>query len=275
MWWREGESAGRIVSALVVLAAVMAAPLVQAETQVKFDGTTPEGGRIKLTGLLDVPEGPGPFPAVVLLHDQWGFSWDLTVANYRAWAERLVEWGYAALRVDSLGARNVSSVGDNVKEVSPEASALDAYAARAYLARQAMVDGKRVGVLGWSHGAVAGMSVADAQNRRKGMQPFQAVVSYYPWSLPALKKQDTPILILYGDSDVNCPPSMFNQFTQNWSKGDRKFELTVKKYRMATHWFDVQGFSFVSAGDRFEYNRAAARDSIEEIRLFLKKYLRP
>ena len=43
------------------------------------------------------PFGPGPFPAVVLLHGCAG-----VLDKHTGWARQLSEWGYAALIVDSF-----------------------------------------------------------------------------------------------------------------------------------------------------------------------------
>jgi hypothetical protein len=66
---------------------------------------------------------------------------------------------------------------------------------------------------------------------------------------------------------------MVSQLVQYWSKGDRKYELKVKKYPNATQLFDVEGLNEDREGEHFEYNLAAAADSIEQVRLFFAKYL--
>jgi hypothetical protein len=51
-----------------------------------------------LTGILSLPDGKGPFPAIVILHGCDGIR-----ARETGWASRLNHWGYAALIVDSAG----------------------------------------------------------------------------------------------------------------------------------------------------------------------------
>jgi dienelactone hydrolase len=51
------------------------------------------------------PAGPGPFPAIVLMHQCGGLN--VAVA---AWARAAVSHGYAVLLVDSLAPRSVKSV---------------------------------------------------------------------------------------------------------------------------------------------------------------------
>jgi dienelactone hydrolase len=259
---------------LVVLTLVLTASSGWAEIRVEFECPTAAGGRVTLVGLLDAPEGPGPFPAVVLLHDSSGWGWDLGSANYRAWAERLVEWGYVSLRVDSFGPRGVSDVDDDINKVSPETRSLDAYAAREFLARQANVDKAFIGVMGWSHGAMAGMYLVDGRYRAQGANPFQAAVAYYPGYPPVIRKHDTPLLVLYGDNDPDCPGFLVTQLVQYWSKGDRRYELKAQKYPNATHLFDVEGLDVVFEGRHYVYDSVSAADSIQEVRLFLARHLK-
>jgi dienelactone hydrolase len=94
-------------------------------------------------GYLARPDGPGPFPAVVVLHGCAGFF-----PGYATIADDLKSAGYAALAVDSLGPRGIADQCD----VLFIEQAIDAYAALKYLSRQSFVDSGRVAVLGYSMG---------------------------------------------------------------------------------------------------------------------------
>ena len=50
-----------------------------------------------IAATLSRPDGPGPFPAVIVLHDCSGVS-----RKDQDWAKRLVSWGYVAIQPDSL-----------------------------------------------------------------------------------------------------------------------------------------------------------------------------
>src|SRR5258708_3798296 len=58
-----------------------------------------------LTGRLALPQGPGPFPAMIVLHGCNGLSQQVT-----DWAVRLTGWGYAALVLDSFGPRGAGDI---------------------------------------------------------------------------------------------------------------------------------------------------------------------
>jgi dienelactone hydrolase len=261
---------GRFLVVFVVAAAcAVSAP---AQLQVQFAGQTLAGKSITLKGLLDMPEGRGPFPAVVLLHDGEGYTWHLGVARYAAWAERLKSWGYVALRVDSMGSRGITDPA-STEFPSPEQVSRDAYAARAYLAGLPEVDQKRMAVMGWSHGAAAGLYVVDGAYRPAGTQRFQAVVAYYPFYPSLSRRHDTPLLLLHGSDDTDCLPSMVNAMVQAWTKGDRKAEFVAKGYPGTKFGFDVEGLDEVFQDVRYTYDPVAAADAIEQVKAFLEKHI--
>jgi dienelactone hydrolase len=104
-----------------------------AEEWVSFEGRTPTGAKLQLTGILSVPEGNGPFPAVAMLCGCGGLRDSNDAKQQRAWAERLLGWGYASLRLDSFGPRGYGDICNNLDVVSPSAIAYDAYSAQSFL----------------------------------------------------------------------------------------------------------------------------------------------
>ncbi|MDB5383971.1 MAG: dienelactone hydrolase, partial [Rhodospirillales bacterium] len=130
--------------------------------------------------MLHAPVGPGPHPAVLLLHGCSGIT-----PTVRRWADRLAEWGYAALVPDSFGPRGVDNVCGQAGRAapgtgSPDASRVpprlreeDAFAAAAYLRSRPDVDPARVSVVGFSHGGTTALFVASsAVVERLGARPF-------------------------------------------------------------------------------------------------------
>ena len=102
------------------------------------------------------PDGPGPFPAVVIAHDCSGLGPRSSGAPAR-WAHELVGRGYVILLPDSFGTRGFpdgvcTDASPGRVNVSPAARARDAYGALAHARTLAEVDGRRVGLMGGSHG---------------------------------------------------------------------------------------------------------------------------
>ena len=68
-------------------------------------------GELTLHATLYRPEGPGPFPAVVALHDCGGLNKrpNTEAQLYSEWAKNLVGHGFVVLFPDSFGSRALGS----------------------------------------------------------------------------------------------------------------------------------------------------------------------
>ncbi len=238
----------------------------------------PEGRKeLQLPGILYKPSGDGPFPALVMLVGCEGIADPdpPDAKNQAQWVERLVGWGYAALLLDSFTPRGPSSICDNVaKGVSPATRSQDAYAAKSYLSTLPFVDPDRIGVIGWSHGGQAIMTVIDRASRDKKVSPFKAAVAFYPWCQPLIDP-DTPLLVLIGRKDDVCPASLAEALDRNYRESNWKSEFSLTIYPDATHSFDVEGLrgGVDFKGHHKDYDPQATSDAIARTKGFLAKYL--
>jgi dienelactone hydrolase len=214
------------------------------------------------------PEGSGPFPAIVHLHGCSGLPKAFKDGTEKGlWSERLAAWGYVVLAVDSFTTRGIDNTcsGESAPRVA------DAYGALAYLARQPFVDASRIGLIGFSAGGIATLSVVAERDfelfENEAVQRFKAAVAFYP----SCRSDNTfaiPTLILIGDADDwtlawRCKQMM------SIRADDGLVKLVV--YPGAYHAFDVP---FLQPGRmRFghwnEYNAAAAEQATEEVKQFL------
>ena len=198
--------------------------------------STIKGVPEQIPAALFKPEGPGPFPAVVIMHDCSGLGPRSSGAPGR-WAKELLEQGYVILIPDSFTTRGHASgvctdSSPSRTEVSPIRRVRDAYAALAYIRTLPYVDRARVGLMGGSHGGsttlasmVAPESDKDplARDKRAG---FAAAVALYPacaarlgsWRVSresgtsgpiidyvGVYNPIAPLLILIGESDDWTP----------------------------------------------------------------------
>lgn len=123
---------------------------------------TNDAAGIALAGTLTVPQGEGPFPAVVLVSGSGAQNRDEELLDHRPFwvlADRLTRAGIAVLRYDDRG---VGGSQGAYGEATLDDFADDAAAAMAWLRRQPSVDPQRVGVVGHSEGAMIAYMLAGA-----------------------------------------------------------------------------------------------------------------
>jgi uncharacterized protein len=116
----------------------------------------------QLAGTLSVPNGKGPFPAVVLISGTGHNTRDEDVWGHKVFvilADALNRKGIAVLRYDKRGVGGSS--GDYDSATTADFTS-DAEAAVAWLKTQPQIDANRIGVLGHSEGGIIAPAVAAA-----------------------------------------------------------------------------------------------------------------
>lgn len=159
----EGTSEPRIPAAPTAMDALPAAVLGNAPplggTAVGYFPSSPE-----TRGYLAVPEGEGPFPAVILIHE-----WNGLVDRVREVADALAAEGYVALAADLYTGRTGATADENmalVNEVMGDEATMIANldAAVDFLKARPDVTG-RIGAMGWCFGGGVALSFGlDGQN---------------------------------------------------------------------------------------------------------------
>ena len=265
--------------------------------------TTTNGALEQIPAGLLKPDGPGPFPAVVIMHDCSGLGPRSSGAPAR-WAKELVGWGYVVVIPDSFTTRGhaggvCTDPSPSRVEVSPLRRVRDAYAALAYVRTLSYVDGSRVGLMGGSHGGtttLASMVVPEgakeqlARERRGG---FAAAVALYPgcatplgrWraDLSGVYEPVAPLLILIGENDDWTPAEPCRKLIEAAQKVG--YPVTIKVYPGAHHSFDSNNaVRYVAArinanspsgrGATTGGDPAAWEDSIREVNVFFGQRLK-
>lgn len=263
----------------------------------------PGGFSEPIPATLSKPDGPGPFPAVVIVHDCSGLGPRSSGAPGR-WARQLLEQGYVALIPDSFTTRGFADGVCTVAstrgiDVSPERRARDAYAALAYLRTLLYVDGSHVGLMGGSHGgsttlaSMIALESGDPLARDK--QPgFAAAVALYPRCTAgrgsALRGDPSgvyrplaPLLILIGEKDDWTPAEPCQRLTAIARQAGHP--VAIKVYPGAHHSFDsnnperyvearVNSSSPTGRGATTGGNPEAWDDSIREVVAFFGRHLK-
>jgi dienelactone hydrolase len=258
---------------------------------IPFENATPKAPA-RVEGRLVKPAGPGPFPALVLLHGCHGVS-----PQVYAWARWLADRDYVAFVVDSYGPRKEPA--DCKDDPSPNATPNtarfdDAIGALRYLQSQPSVIAERIASFGWSQGGQYAMSVingptlARARARGVALPPvgFAAAIAMYPGGCGDYAKELVvrPLLLLIGGSDNWTPPQYCREMAANVRA--RGADVTLVEYKGAYHYFDVAGqrkqvlkdieepFTPGSYGVTVAYDPEAAADAQRQVEAFLARVLK-
>ena len=242
------------------------------------------------------PDGDGPFPAVVMLHDCSGLGPRSSGAPKR-WAKELLAHGYVIAIPDSFGTRgfpNGTCTDPSSKraEVGPFKRVDDAYRTLEHLRTLPYVKGDKVGVMGGSHGgsttlATLATGPRDSNPERK-KDGFAAGVALYPGcdiGKPAFNtwyKTLTPLLILAGELDDWTPAKPCEQLVDSAKSHGSDAEIHV--YPGAHHSFDNDKperyvanrnntHAFLGKGATTGGNPAAWKDSIARVDAFFAQHL--
>jgi dienelactone hydrolase len=155
-----------LLALCLLVASCSSAPLVTPSPEPTelgnvLDDLTFPSGDIMLQGRLDLPEGEGPFPAIVWVHG----SGRSTRLEAQRLTDLLTGAGFAVFRYDKRGVgvsegryENISA-GNSLEQLALLAS--DAVAAAAYVSTLAQVAGQPVGLFGSSQ---AGWIIPQAAN---------------------------------------------------------------------------------------------------------------
>ena len=291
----------RVAAALVVLAAMPSAAYAQLILEYNLYGADRapdlqfprEPSRIAdiqpRMGLYK-PDGPGPFPALVLMHQCGGlvFGNGAPNASMLQWAREGVARGYVVLLMDSLGPRGVDSVCLGPKgEVAPSRGVRDALQAAAYVRTLPYVDKRRVAFAGYSWGAGVGLLLSSSRaGRTVGVADrYDAAVSFYPpchnfprarppYSL-VLSGMDRPLLVLMGGKDVETPAAECTGNLLSMKEKGAPVEWHI--YDNATHCWDcvsLNGFRKVDIRGNsveYRYEEAITRDSAGRMFAFYQR----
>ncbi len=195
---------------------------------------------------LCLPDGAGPWPAVIVLHGAEGPQIN---PGYRQIAHGLAAVGFAALQVDyfpqtpgtgAFGNPPAADYGQDapvwLREIGDAVS---------YLQALQPIDPRRIGLNGYSLGAFMALDAAMLDPR------IQAVVEFYGGVVPGLTAnldQMPPVLILHGDADSLVPVSYAYTLKDLLSSHGRPYEIQI--YPGAPHAFNfIPGPSQQAARD--------------------------
>ena len=154
-----------------------------------------KSGNLDLEGVVAQPDADlGPWPAVVMCHPHPLFGGNMDNNVVLAVTAALNDQGFATLRFNFRGVGN--SEGEHTKG---DMEGEDVLGALEMLKAWPGVDGKRIGVAGYSFGSSVVLGNSSTHKKAKAMAlispPLRAVES------TLLKTHKLPVLIISGDKD--------------------------------------------------------------------------
>lgn len=167
----------------------------------RSEEVTVDAGDVELAGTLTLPEGDGPFPAVVLLNGSGAQDRNATVAghpSFLVWADRLTREGLAVLRLDDRG---VGGSAGSLAQADHARLAEDALAAVSTLAARDDVDADRIALLGHSEGGIVAPRAAVVEDAPVAAVVLLAAPAVPGWRVLAL--QNRVLLQAQGSSEAS------------------------------------------------------------------------
>jgi dienelactone hydrolase len=192
-----------------------------------------------------VPDREGRLPAVIILHGSAG-----PTEREGGYAGPLNEAGFVTIEPDQWSPRGLAG-GSSGRPRTIHETLPDLYGARAFLAAHPKVDAQRIGVLGFSFGAVAAMLAATKAVNATFLDAahFAAFMPVYPVChlynrVPGFEFADlvpAPVLIVTGsldgyDNDPDAGPAL----VRSLSPLDR-MKVRTAVVHGAHHGFDMPG----------------------------------
>ena len=161
--------------------------------------------RQDLWAKLFLPDGPGPFPVVIIVPGSLGLQ-----QHHCEIAAAITDAAIAACAIDPFSTRSVVTTVANQVQFSFAASAWDVLATAEVLAARPDIDPARIGAQGHSRGGSAVLNAASVHLAAAANAPkLVGVYAAYPWSGqqfldPAVAS--TRIRAIIGDRDDWCSP---------------------------------------------------------------------
>jgi carboxymethylenebutenolidase len=190
-----------------------------------------KSGDETVQALLYTPEGKGPFPGIVVIHEYWGLNdW------VKEQASKLSDLGYVALAID-LYRGKVATTPDEAHELMrglPEDRAKrDLHAAFEFLQSQSTVKKDRIASIGWCMGGGYSLDMALQEPTLRA-----DVINYghLATDTDSLKKINASILGIFGGKDRGIPVDDVKKFEQTLKQLGKKVEIVI--YPDAGHAFE-------------------------------------
>ncbi len=245
-----------ILAAWMFLAIAPAAFAVSIKTQ---EVTLPSGAET-ISAYLATPESPGRYPALVVIHEDWGLTgW------VKEQTRKLAEQGYVALAVDLYRGQvaHDPAFAYELMVATPTDRVLrDLEAAIHFLYVRPDVNREKMGTIGWSAGGKWALLLAVND-------PFLAAcVSNYgpaPTDPVDIQKIHAPVLAIFAGDDRYITANDVHDFETAMNSAHKSFDIKV---------YPNAGPGFENPDNTLAYREGAAQDAWQRTVAFLDEHLK-
>ena len=216
-----------------------------------------QSGDQRLQAYLARPEGEGPFPGVVVIHEVSGLN-----DNIEDISQRFADEGYVALAVDLFANRNravcMARIIGGMLRGSPDRFGVpDLKAALGVLAEQPSVDAQRLGAIGFCMGGGFAIAWACTDDRLRAVAPYYGV---NPRPLSAVASS-CPVVGSYPEKDFTA-------------RSARRLEAELESHGVPHDVKIYAGARHSFFNDRSRaYDPAASEDSWRRTLAFFKRHI--
>ena len=264
----------------IVISHVWDLPPYADAAKFREEGTVVGAGKLSLPAALTLPVGPGPFPAVVLLHGAGPGDRDETIGGtkvFRDIAAGLASRGVAVLRFDKRSTAHPEDVAKDSTFTFHDDTIDDARVAIAMLRKLPTIDKTKVFVFGHGEAGRLAPALANEDPTLAGLIIAAASTKTATAGLPAsyarslrkyraeeaARKAKMPILVVAGDHDPECSATDFRKW-KNAVKGSPRAE---------TKWLLGLNHLFVISTGNDDHGKPAnvAPELIDAVAAFVAK----
>ena len=253
------RASGLVLAGLITLTS---AALIyhRAQPAVKTQLVQYQSGDETVTGYMAFPEGKGPFPALILIHEWWGLNdW------MKESAKKFADKGYIALAIDLYRgqvATDQDAAHELMRSLPEDRATRDLQAAFAYLVSRHEVKHNKIGSLGWGLGGDYSLQAA------LNVPELAACVINYGrlvTDVEMIDKINCPLLGIFGAKDRGIPVKDVEAFKDACNKADK--DVTIQIYSNSGH-------AFINENNAKSYNAKDAKNAWEKTFIFFEKKLK-
>jgi carboxymethylenebutenolidase len=212
-------------------------------------------------GYLAIPEGEGPFPAVILIHE-----WNGVVDRIRQTADAFAEHGYIAFAADLYRGRTGSNRDENIALMrearSNEEAIIRNLDAAVHWVRENTPSTGKVATVGWCFGGGLALSYALGGERHEGTAIFYGSLIDDPEQMSHIHHE---VYGTFAENDRGIPVAEVENFVEALRQAG--IENDVHIYDEVNH-----GFWLYTERDPAN-NRPAAAHAWERLKMYLERVI--